>query len=61
MREVKGAEEKKTQIKESIWKNKVKRFVKIYLKKGTDLLGLALGICEGTSSLGKFAGLVYKF
>jgi len=38
----------------------MKRFVKTNLKKGTDLLGLALGICEGMSSLGKFAGSVYE-
>ena len=38
----------------------MKRFIKIYVKKRTGLLGLALGICKGTSSLGKFAGLVYE-
>ena len=38
----------------------MKRFIKAYVKKGTDFIELALGICEGTNSLGKFAGLVYK-
>ena len=38
----------------------MKKFIKTYVKKGTDLLGLALGICEGTSSLGKFAGSIYE-
>ena len=62
LREVKGAKEKKTQRKEkkSIWKNKVKRFVKTYLKKRTDLLRLALVFCKGMSSLSKFAGSVYE-
>ena len=40
LREVRGVEEKKTQRKEkkSIWKNKVKRFMKTYRKRKT-LLG----------------------
>ena len=38
----------------------MKRFMKTYVKKGIDLLGLALGIYEGISSLGKFASLVYE-
>ena len=33
--------------------------MKTYRKKKT-LLGQALGICKGTSELGKFAGLVYE-
>ena len=38
----------------------MKRFIKIYVKKRTGLLGLALGIYEGISHLGKFAGSVYE-
>ena len=38
----------------------MKRFIKTYIKKGTNLLRLVLGIYEGTSSLGKFAGSVYE-
>ena len=37
----------------------MKRFIKTYVKKRT-LLGLALGVCEGTSKLGKFTGSVYE-
>ena len=37
----------------------MKRFVKTYTKKKT-LLELALGRCEGTSKLGKFASSVYE-
>ena len=37
----------------------MKRFIKIYTKKKT-LLGLALGRCEGTSKMSKFAGSVYE-
>ena len=59
LREVRGAEEKKTQRKESIWKSKVKRFMKTYRKKKI-LLRQSLGICKGTIDLGKFAGLVYE-
>lgn len=32
--------------------------MKTYRKKGS-ILGQAFGICEGTSELGKFVGLVY--
>ena len=39
----------------------MKRFIKTYVKKGIDLLGLALGIYEGTSSLGKFASSMYEY
>jgi len=38
----------------------MKRFVKTYIRKGTNLLRLALGIYEGTSSLGKSASSVYE-
>ena len=38
----------------------MKRFMKAYVKRGTDLLKLALGIYEGTSSLGKIASSVYE-
>ena len=37
----------------------MERFVKTYLKKKT-LLGLALGICEGTSEVNKCTSSVYK-
>ena len=39
----------------------MKIFVKTYVKKkGTDLLGLALGIYESTGSLGKSTGSMYE-
>ena len=38
----------------------MKRLIETYVKKGTNLLGLAFGICEGTSSLSKFASSVYE-
>ena len=39
----------------------MKRFIKTYVKKKlTDLLGLALGICEGARSLGKFVASMYE-
>ena len=38
----------------------MKRFVNTFVKKGTNLLGLALSIYKGTSSLGKSAGSVYE-
>lgn len=37
----------------------MERFIKTYAKKKT-LLGLALGICEGTSKLNKCASSVYE-
>ena len=49
---------KDTKKRKVYGKNKVKMFMKTYIKKKS-ILGQAFGICKGTSELGKFAGSVY--